>query len=231
MPDDQIDIVMTTRNRLGCLKRTLEHLFERTRSPYALHVIDDGSEEANAAYLYNLHQQGLIHTLVLRGKRCGAMANLNMMRWSTFSDPFVFTDDDVLCPDVESDWLARGLAAMRAHPDVGVMALNHPGARRKAQGVEGEITTCLYVGGTFMFVRRAFIMGFAHSHFRGNFGMVPTMQRCNAARAAGLKVAYLTNTYCYHIGLVSEHTNKPTTARDIVPLDWGTLEPPEEWRK
>lgn len=235
MPDNRTDIVVTTRNRLPLLKRTMEHIFKRTRSPHCLHVIDDASDWTkeggeNAAYLYDLYRQRKLHTLVLRGERCGIMANLNLMRWSTFSDPIVFTDDDVLCPDVKPDWLARGLDAMKRHKDVAIMALNHPGARRKVIEVEGDVTVCHYVGGTFMFVRRAFIMNHAHAHFRRNFGVVPTMQRCNWARAAGLKVAYLTGTYCYHTGLVSELTNKPTTARDIKPLDWKTLEPPENWR-
>lgn len=231
MIDDPTDIVVTTRNRLPLLKRTLDYIRERTRSPYYLHVIDDGSEEGNAEYLYGLFRDGALHTLALRRARCGVMANLNLMRWSTFSDPIVFVDDDILCPDIEPDWLARGLAAMDRYRDVAILALNHPGARRKPQGVVGDVTTCLYVGATFMFVRREFIMHHAHAHFRDNFGMTPTMQRCTWARAAGHKVAYLTHTYCYHTGLESVLTGKPTTARDIVPLDWETLEPPEGWRK
>ena len=43
------DIVLCTRNRLPLLKRTLTYLFERTITPFRLHVIDDASTEGNVS--------------------------------------------------------------------------------------------------------------------------------------------------------------------------------------
>jgi glycosyltransferase involved in cell wall biosynthesis len=224
------DIVVTTRSRPEHLKRTLQHILDRTRSPHLLHVIDDASEDDETlAYLLELHGQGKLANLLLRGRRAGQMANLNVGAWLTFSDPVVLTDDDVLCPDVEPDWLARGLAAMAARPKLGVLALNHPGARRRVVEKNGDVTYCQYVGGTFMFVRRGVLLAAPLPHYRDNFGMTPTTKRCNLTRKLGWEVGYLTDTYCYHFGKQSVLSGHEYGGRFIEPVDWKTLKPPERW--
>jgi len=226
------DIVLTTRNRLHYLKRTVEHIFQRTRSPYALSIINDASDDGETVgYLLELYAQGRLAGLLMRGDQAGQMANLNVGTWLAFSDPVVFVDDDVLCPDVEPDWLTRGLAALPNHPELGVMALNHPGANRRPQEVRGEVTYCRFVGGTFVFVRRKLLMAKPLPHFRNNFGSTPTLRKCNDTRAAGFRVGYLTHTYCYHIGEKSIITDGCYKGKkSIEPVDWKTLEPPERWR-
>ena len=233
MSDRITDIVVTTRKRFNYLQRTIEHILSRTRSPYRLHVVDDASDEPNVEYLLELWYEREIETLLLCNERRGAMANLNAGYWMSFSDPMVFTDDDVLCPDVEPDWLARGLSVMDRYKNLGILALNHPGANRRVISVDGEVTYCKYVGGTFQFVRRRILQRRHHAHFRGNFGATPTMERCNWCRGEGLEIGYLTDTYCYHIG-VDESAHYPGQrykGRDIQPVDMQTLEPPEKWKR
>jgi hypothetical protein len=233
-----IDIVLTTYNRLDYLKRTLGHLYARTRSPYVLHVVDDGSSEGNADYLITEWKAGRVHDLVLRGGRCGAMANLNAGAWLAFSDPTVFVDDDVLCPDVEPDWLARGTTAILERPNLAILALNHPGASRKPYAQDDAATYCKGVGGTFMFVRRRLLLEQPLPHERGNFSPKPTATRCNNARAKreagekGYDIGYLTHTYCYHFGHKSaRHPGQRYRGKFVEPEDWKTLAPPKEWRK
>jgi len=226
------DIVVTTRNRPHYLRKTLAHIFERTRSPHLVHVIDDASTDDTNEYLRGLLKENKIANLLTRGVRAGQMANLNVGAWLACSDPVVLVDDDILCPDVEPDWLSRGLEVMKHDKGLGILALNHPGAVRRTIETNGRITYCRYVGGTFMFVRRALLLSHPLPHYHDNFGVTPTVQRCNKARSAGLKIGYLTDTYCYHIGLTSAITGgKPYGGRDIVPVDWKTLEPPEGWCK
>jgi glycosyltransferase involved in cell wall biosynthesis len=137
---ETVDIVLTTRDRLDYLKRTLEHIYARTRSPHMLHVVDDGSTEGNADYLIAEWKAGRVHDLLLRGGRCGAMANLNAGAWLAFSDPVVFVDDDVLCPDVEPDWLERGTAAILARPNLAILAggaTSRPSRRPRAATTPG----------------------------------------------------------------------------------------------
>jgi len=227
------DIVVTTRGRVSYLTDCLEHLYSRTKAPYWLHVIDDAShvDEGNPNYLWDEYRGARISTLVLRRRRGGQCANLNLGAWLSYSDPVVFTDDDVLCPNVEPDWLTRGLVAMADRPKLGILALNHPGARRRPYERDDLVTYCRFVGGTFMFVRRGVLLDLPLPHIRGNFGKTPTTIRCGAAAAAGWKIGYLTRTYCYHIGEYSALTNRKYTNSPFVePENWETLEPPEGWR-
>ena len=159
MPEGPTDIIVTTHNRLDCLKRTLKHIYERTRADYRLHVIDDGSEEGNADFLIGEWRAGRVHHLLLRRDRRGAMAALNAGAWLSFSDPVVFTDDDVLCPDVEPCWLSRLLDGMSRHPELAMLALRHPGAKVKPVPPKlGDITYCKSLGGTFLAMRRKFLL-------------------------------------------------------------------------
>ena len=226
---DITDIIITTRNRLEGLQRTLSYIYERTRSPYRLHVLDDASTEGNVDYLVEEFKAGRVHHLLLRGERVGAMAQLNVGTWMAFSDPVVFSDDDVLCPDVEPDWLARGLDAMDRHKGLGLLALNHPNARRRITHVTDDVTYCRYVGGTFMFVRRKFLEHFWLPHYRDNFGVTPTTPRCQRARGRGWLVGYLTETYCHHIETWSTLTEREhSRAREVEDIDPMTLEPRNE---
>jgi len=232
-PDPITDIVVTTRNRLGCLRRTLEYIYERTTSPYWLHVIDDASQEGNAEYLLEEWRAGRVHDLLLRGVRTGAMANMNVGTWLALSDPFVITDDDVLCPQVEPDWLEQLVSAMRAVPDLGICALNHPRARRIKREIEGPVQFCKAVGGTFMGMRRQLAFYSWLPHYRNNFGITPTTTRCQKTRKLRKwRIGYLKHVYCQHIGEVSELTGKRHAAwYHNVPedaVDPLTLEPYDE---
>ena len=222
------DILVTTRGRLEYLQQTLEHIYARTRASYRLHVVDDCS--GNVDWLEREFAAGRIHHLYLRGEHVGAMANQNLLAWGSFSDPVVLTDDDVLCPDVEPDWLSRGLSAMESHKEVGMLALHHPGAKLKGYKVSREVTYCESLGGTFLFIRRDVLLKCPQHHERGNLDR-PMAPRCEAVRNAGFKIAYLTRTYCYHVGQHSALSGNKYRGRFIQPDDWKTLEPPERWRR
>jgi hypothetical protein len=229
MTEPTIDIILTTMNRPDCLKRTLAHIYNRTRSPYRLTVLDDASTDGNAEWLFGEWRAEHIHNLVLHGQRIGAMAQLNQGAWMSFSDPVVFTDDDVLCPDVEPDWLARGREAILSRPGLALLALNHPRAHRKVYDYDGVVTYCLYVGGTFMFVRRQFLMAHPLPHFWSNFGTTPTTKRCQIAAQEGWKVGFLADTYCQHIGHISVMTGAAYQGgRREAEADPITLEPLDE---
>ncbi len=225
------DIVMTTMNRIDYLKQSLEYIFERTRSPYALHIIDDKSTDGTADYLIELWKLGKVETLVLHNQRHGIFANRNAGTWLAFSDPFVITADDVLCPDIEPDWLATGLEVMARIPKLGILDLNHPTAYRLLKGEpDDEINYCLHVGGTFGFIRRAVVENWNLPHYRGNFGYINEIMLCDHAWAVGYKVGYLKHTYCYHIGKKSASTGMDYDPISFVePVDWKTLEPPKEF--
>lgn len=219
-----IDIVVTTCNRLDYLQRTLGRIWECTRSPYRLWVADDGSTEGNQEYLYGLLKEKQIYGIMLRRERGGARSLLNWASAATFSDPVVFVDDDMLCPDVEPDWLSRGVQQMKRHPDLAMLALQHPGAKVKPRGQDGAVVFCLSLGATFLFIRRKFLMDNPLPHELGDLGK-PLELRCEKAHSGGWKIGYLQGTYCLHFGKHSVLTGRPYGGKFIEPLDWRTLEP------
>lgn len=222
------DIFITTRNRQKYLARTLQHIYDRTTSPYTLHIIDDNSTDDTVDFLIAEYKAKRIHHLYLRNERCGAMANLNLAINATFSDVVVFVDDDILCPKVDPDWLSRGLSAMKNNRELGMLALHHPGAKTKGYKVKNEITWCESLGNTFAFVRRQALMALPHE--KGKLDK-PLQFRCKQIRNARWQIAYLTHTYCYHIGKYSELCNGRYLGKFIEPTSWETLEPIERYRE
>lgn len=240
------DIVITTRGRLEYLIQTVCYIFGRTRSPYRLHIIDDATNnDAHYGYLLSLQKAGIIDTLVLHGSRRGLRANQNVGFWLTFSDPFVMTDDDVLCPEVEPDWLSCGLTEMERLPQLGILALNNPadnvgsgGGQRRRYDRDGDVQFCNKVGGTFCFVRRKVWDGWCLPHNRGEkvhsqFNRrrkYPALDKCDHALKMRLKVGYLIHTFCQHIGNNRARDGKHKDMKHTVvgTLDPLTLRPSQE---
>jgi len=225
------DIVVTTCGRLPLLKRTLEYIWERTTTPYRLHVIDDAS--INAAYLKELRDQGQVASIRLHTERAGIAAHLRAIEKITVSDPIVFTDDDILCPRLEPDWLERGMQAMRWFPKLGLLALNNPQCNvdgKRGQTMPGKpVTLCRNVPGSFVFMRRAVL-----ASCRPRDGtQSPVKAMCRLAARQGWQVGYLTDVYCQHIGSRSVRTGKDLSKQLelVLPIDGDTLEPPEEFRR
>ena len=223
---DVTDLVVTTRNRPAYLQRTLGHIWDRTKTPYRLTVVDDGSLEVDD--LLCCWRRGLIQNLVLKGMQQGAMAALNVGTWASFSDPVVFCDDDVLCPQLEPDWMARGLEEMNRHGELAMLALRHPGAKVKPYDRAGNVVYCKSLGGTFCFVRRRFLEENPLPHKHGNLAK-PMEERCRMAHAGGWKIGFLSGVYCQHIGEDSVLTGEKYKGRFIEPIDPLTLEPPAKY--
>ena len=235
------DIVLSTKNRLPLLMRTIDYIFERTTSPYRLHVIDDASTDGNVEYLKRLRAEGRLARLILRRQSKEMGANWNEAAKIAKSKFLVYTEDDILCPKLSPDWLARGLAVMAKYPQMGMLALNAPTGRQSLRDKKriGPITICNKVGFTLTFIRRAQMKKIIIPHSGEKMAGVVLGQRgihlisacARAMRARGFEVGYLTNVYCQHIGAISERKGIDLSVRLIEPLDADTLQPPPDWRK
>lgn len=241
---DTTDIVIATCNRYEIFKRSLVYLFERTTSPYRLHLIDDASEEANADLIEYLAAKGRVESVKIRSTRQGIPANLRSILEITKSDPVVFSDDDILCPKLEPDWLERGLEVMELYKKIGLLALNNPQAwvgynKRQAgkqvraiTAEDGEIvepiTLCRNVGGTYLFIRRAVLEKCAPPDGIGS----PIHYLCKCAADRGWKIGFLSKVYCQHIGEVSVRSGKRLHRElsQVEPINELTLEPPKRYQ-
>ncbi len=228
-----IDIVVTMCDRLPLLKRTLSYIWDRTTTPYRLHVIDDASRTGNVQYLKALLAQGKVASVHLHTRRLGPAAHLRAIGQIATSDPVVLTDDDILCPRLDPDWLARGLEAMGRWPGLGLLALNNPhcnvGDKRHKRRRYGPVTTCLNVGGTFLFARRSVLKA---GYLPADGTPAPIRAWCVQVRAAGGRVGYLTDVYCQHIGAISVRNGRDMSRQleRVRPIDPDTLEPADAYK-
>jgi len=226
------DIVVCTKNRLPLLKRTLEYLFERTTSPYRLHVIDDASTDGNGDYLRGLYLEGKLAGLVLRSKSEHMGANWNLAPWLAQSDVMVWTDDDVLCPKLDPDWLSRGLAAMARYPKQGLLTLHCPSTASSSAHLARPIVITDRVGGQLMFIRRDLMRSIVIPPVGGSLGKFkvhPDSRKLHwawsaAAMSKGYAVGFLTDVYCQHIGAHSERTSQDLSWWGPEPINADTLE-------
>jgi len=233
------DVFLTTYNRPEYLQRTLQGLFNRTTTPFRLHIVDDGSTDGNQGILWDYWRQGKLDSLVLRRENEGFARGIDLMEEMTHSDPVVRLDDDVLCPLVEPDWLARLLDAMDRYPEFGSIALNAASAntnnRRHVTAEEreraGQVTECLWAA-HFSALRRCTFEGHPLHRATGwpRLGYDASKVWANRAREMGLKVGYLTRTYCHHFGQHSSRWAGDISDSLVEPVDPLTLEPPEEYR-
>ena len=229
------DIVITTYNRLDTLRLTLEYIWERTTpSTYRITVVDDVSKDSTREYLMDLQAAGDIYRAFLRPERLGATRYFDGMLELTKSDPLVFTDDDILCPNLEPDWLTQGLDAMKTHPDVGLLALNNPEANLRygrALKQPGKVVTINHnVGGTFGFIRRSVLKDCAGIGIPV-LPQIPAQSLCYRIwmHPKHWQVGYLTEVYCSHNETFSVRVDKPSRKPSylVLPIDKDTLEPNE----
>lgn len=212
------DLVLMTFNRPAYLWRTYEALRERTHSPYRLHIINDGSDHI---------MRGLeADTLVLRKENRGIPINLLTMRGLVLSEVFVLMGDDVLCPDVEPDWLARGLTAMSKYPELGMLSLNEPATEKKNSRhviERGEpITWCGRIGGPIVFIRSKVLFDCPEEQILGQKS--PVKRLCIWANDNNWRSGFLTSTYAWHFGEYSVRLDDRIYITEE-PADLRTLEP------
>jgi glycosyltransferase involved in cell wall biosynthesis len=193
---------MATYNRPDYFKRAYTELLKRTHSPYRLHLINDGGHLTPWTLDTILANSS---TFVNRKENLGIVANLLLARNLTRSEIIVIMDDDVLVPDLNPDWLARGLAALEIHPEIGMLSLNDAACdindRRHVIKKDGEITYCGRASGAPVFLRRQILLDCPDELIVGQRS--PVKQICVFTNSLGYRSGYLNSVYCWHFGVKS----------------------------
>lgn len=104
---------------------TLESILTRTRTPYRLIVVDNGSSEDMQEMLMEYYKKGVIKVLVLLDRNYGLEHAKNTGLRFVHSEPyFVNTDNDLIIegPSKGTDWLAKLIEIMDDNPDFGAVA-------------------------------------------------------------------------------------------------------------
>lgn len=195
-----IDIIMVTYNRYKFTKKTLEHLFERTKTPYRLIVVDNGSQDGTIDLLNKYHAERKIFKVVPLPNNLGLQRAKNIGFESVQSARFVDTDNDCLLPALEPDWLAQLNVLMDSHPSFAAISLRPQvlvgvGAifREAPEVVENNVA-----GGSWRLMNRDAV------EQAGGWEDVFENRReewdiCTKLRKNGYKVGYARDIYTYHM--------------------------------
>ena len=120
-----IDIIIATYNRRSLLQKTIEGIEARTKTPYRLIVVDNCSKaDDTILYLKSLKKSGRISVLLLNDKNVGASQAFNKGFEYVESELFITTDDDIVPPDLEPDWLEQLICLFnKYYPEYGTISL------------------------------------------------------------------------------------------------------------
>ena len=207
-----IDVVLLTHDRVDHLEAMVTALRERTRDvAFRITVVDNASGPAVRGWL--AEHRGWFERIIARPANDGVPAVQEGID-ATTSDPFVVSDPDLVVPDLEPSWLARLLALLGRHPDLGLVAVdldpaNSPlsagevAALRAERGPTGDPE--LREGNTGMHLQL----------IRRDALRIPyTLDRevCDAVRAAGYRVGWAPEVRAHHLGF-DDPDRHPTYAR------------------
>jgi len=118
-----IDIMMVTWNRKDFTEKSLIHLHNRTKTPFRLFVVDNASEDGTDDILNRYYRKGIIYKWVRINENIGIHMAKNIGKAMVDSKFYVDTDNDILVPDLEPDWLEQLVRLMRNNPEYAAIAL------------------------------------------------------------------------------------------------------------
>jgi len=124
--NDQVkmEIVIVTYNRRPLLQKTIEGIWERTKTPYEIIVIDNNSTvDDTKEYLKKLSDEGKI-TAVFNKENIGLAPGYNVGLDYIKNDLFVTANDDLVVPDLDPDWIQRMVELFNKHyPEYGSISM------------------------------------------------------------------------------------------------------------
>lgn len=127
-----IDIFLTTYLRQAYTQKTIEYLYERTKYPFRLFVIDNGG---NDEVLTEAQKQGKIFLRINLNPNAGIHAAWNVALSLAESEYFITSDNDIYVPRLEPDWLTQLKGFMDERPDYAAISL-HPHVFIGAAGID-----------------------------------------------------------------------------------------------
>ncbi len=195
---EPIDIVITACKRPKMTMETIRYLKERTKYPYRLFMIHNGeNEEAILEYEKDFF------LIIDPNYNVGVHCAWNLSLAITSSKYFITTDNDILAPDLEPDWLTQLVSLMDARPDFGAIALQpHKfiGLEPSVYPNDGEILFTPMVGAVMRLNRREAVWK------AGGWERIVRSSRnheeatiCGRLNAAGYKFGYSAKMKAFHL--------------------------------
>ena len=234
-----IDIILLTWNRIGLLKKTLEKIEERTKSPYNLIVVDNFSKDGTQDFLRKETERGFIKTLILNDENLGQTRAFNKALEHVTSETFIVTQDDLWPPDLKPDWLEQMDSILREHKDHGAICMRVQRIPNVNFTDQGELTSCRSACPAYLRIQwladvKKFPNGFGDRMFHEAALLQSLMNNIKK------KCSFTTNIWAHHnsymennkgygdlIGYYgySAERNKVPSYKPFLPIDPKTNEP------
>lgn len=200
-------LLMVTYNRLELTKQTLNSIFENTKTPFELVIVDNASADGTVEFLNNFlsskktDQNYLGTTLLCNEQNLGIAIGRNQtLILAGDADWYATLDNDVLLPE---NWLKTCIDVMSLNPKYGMLGVNfekskYPlvdvGSYKIQHKKEGNLGTACMV-----FSKKVHKMiGFFNDKDYGKYGLEDSDYGFRA-RVAGFQLGYI-NDDGIHLG-------------------------------
>ena len=215
-----IDIFLTCYMRPELTRNTLEYLKKRTKYPYRLFIIHNGGNEEIL-----IDQCEDFFLIIDPGRNIGIHPAWNIALALAESEYFITTDNDILVPDLEPDWLTQLVNLMDTHPDYGAIALQpHKfiGLDIEQHPTDGEIVNTPMTGAVMRLMRREAVWK------AGGWERIIRASRnheeatiCGRLSQAGYKFGYSAKMKAFHMFGTEGETDYWGYDKDAKPEDHG----------
>ncbi len=226
-----IDIFIACFLRQAYTEKTIQYLYERTKYPFRLFVLHNGGNEA---VIEEGLKQKKIFLAVNMSSNAGIHALWNLALAMAESDYFITSDNDILVPDLEPDWLTQlieiiheryineNLAALALQPHVFI------GTNPNAYKSDGEVIDMPIVGAVMRIMNRH-----AVEHAGGWEKVIRTSRNheehtiCDRLRNLGYKMGYTANMKAFHL-FAGDDTDDWGYPKEMTPEQHGhhAISPP-----
>jgi len=188
-----IDIFITSYLRSEYTGQTIKYLKERTKYPYRLFLIDNGGNE---------QFKDQVDYYIGMSKNVGIHAAWNMALALAESEYFITSDNDILVPDLEPDWLTQLVKFIDERPEYAAISL-HPHIFIGAAGIDPkdpeDVKERNMCGSVMRIMDRDAVMkagGWEHKIEAGRNHEERTI--CSRLQTAGYKVGITSRIRAYH---------------------------------
>lgn len=215
-----LDIFITAFKRPHMTMETIKYLKERTKYPFRLFMIHNGeNEEALIKYADDFF------LVIDPSYNVGIHPAWNIALALAESDYFITTDNDILVPDLEPDWLTQLVELMDSRPDYGAIALQpHKfiGLEPSVYPSDGEVISTPMVGACMRLMRRDAVWkagGWEKWVRQSRNHEESTI--CGRLNAAGYKFGYASKMKAFHMFGDEVTTDSWGYPKEMKPEDHG----------
>lgn len=213
---EPVYIILISYNRINYLKKTIDLIYERTKYPHYVIVVDNASTDGSQQYLKEAKVIGKVFDNLFLPENIGQSCALNagfafMQEWNKrrpSTDLFVTTNEDLLPPQLSPCWLERMLHLFEKYEPEGYKAISMRIERSSRMEIDEEkelISLHKSCPNVYRMARRSDFAKLGPAPFRELKKWDSNSFQTQVQSFLKGKTALSTRLYASHIGFMSEN--------------------------